>query len=51
MSGYLGGAVATNLRVMGGSPWAAFPVVLGALLWVDLWVRDPRVRQALGRAR
>jgi hypothetical protein len=50
-TGYLGGAFATNLRVMGSSPWIWFPVVLGALLWADLWLRDPRVRGALERPR
>jgi hypothetical protein len=49
VTGYLGGAVATNLRVMGGSPWIIFPVVLGALMWLDLWVRDSRVRAAIAR--
>jgi hypothetical protein len=51
VTGYLGGAVATNLRVMGGSPWIIFPVVLGALMWFDLWVRDSRVRAAIARPR
>ena len=51
VTGYLGGAVATNLRVMGGSPWLVFPVVLGAFLWLDLWLRDPRVRAAVSRPR
>jgi hypothetical protein len=49
LTGYLGGAVASNLRVMGGSPWIIFPVVLGALMWLDLWVRDSRVRAAIAR--
>jgi hypothetical protein len=26
LTGYLGGAVASNVRVMGGSPWIIFPV-------------------------
>ena len=51
LTGYLGGAVATNLRTSNGSPWYAFPILLGALLWLDLWLRDPRVRAAIGRAR
>jgi DoxX-like family len=51
VTGYLGGAVATNLRVMNGSLWIIFPVVLGALMWIDLWVRDSRVRAAIGPTR
>jgi hypothetical protein len=51
VTGYLGGAVATSLRVQGGTAWFLFPAVLGALLWVDLWLRDPRVRATIGRAR
>jgi hypothetical protein len=51
VTGYLGGAVASNLRVMGGSAWIVFPIVLGALLWVDLWARDSRVRAAIVRPR
>lgn len=50
VTGYLGGAVATNLRVQGTSPWTVFPAVLGAVIWLDLWLRDSRVRAAL-RAR
>jgi hypothetical protein len=44
-TGYLGGAVATHIRV--GSPLFShvlFPVYIGALLWVGLWLRDPRLR-------
>jgi hypothetical protein len=51
VTGYLGGAVAGNLRVMGDSPWVIFPVVLGALMWVDLWVRDSRVHAVITRPR
>jgi hypothetical protein len=44
LTGYLGGAVATHVRV--GGP--AFPVVfatgLGVLVWVGLYLRDPRLR-------
>ena len=51
VTGYLGGAVATNLRLTNGSPWFVFPILLGALLWLDLWLRDARVRAAIGRVR
>jgi hypothetical protein len=47
MTGYLGGAVATNVRV--GAPLfnIIFPVFLGALLWGGLWFRDQRLRELL----
>ena len=44
LTGYLGGAVATHLRV--GDPlWThvLFPVYIGALLWGGLALRDARV--------
>ena len=43
----LGGAVATQVRA-GSSVFAvAFPVLLGALLWGGLALRDPRLRAIL----
>ena len=47
-TGYLGGAVATHVRV--GNPMfshALFPVYVGALLWLGLWLRDARLRALL----
>ena len=47
-TGYLGGAVATQLRV--GNPLFSnvlFPVYVAALLWVGLWLRDERLRTVL----
>jgi DoxX-like family len=41
MTGYLGGAILTNLRV-GESVIA--PAVLGVLAWGGLFLRDPRIR-------
>jgi len=41
LTGYLGGAVATHVRV--GDPFLV-PLVLGILVWVGLYLRDPRVR-------
>ena len=41
LTGYLGGATATHLRV--GDPYFA-PVVLGMLLWGGLYLRDRRLR-------
>ena len=45
LTGYLGGAVCTHVRV--GNPLFShvlFPVYVGALLWLGLWLRDVRVR-------
>ena len=45
LTGYLGGAVATNLRA--GAPLFSnvlFPVYLGVLLWGGLYLRDERLR-------
>src|SRR5215203_6848365 len=46
--GYLGGAVATHLRV--GSPLAThvlFPMYVAALIWGGLYLREPRLRALL----
>jgi hypothetical protein len=48
LTGYLGGAVATHVRV--GSPLFShvlFGVYLGMFVWGGLWLRDPRVRALL----
>ena len=45
LTGYLGGAVASHVRV--GDPWfshALFPVYIGLLVWGGLYLRDERVR-------
>ena len=42
VTGYLGGAVATQVRVH--DQWFLFPVVLGVLLWLGLYLRDARLR-------
>ena len=44
-TGYLGGAVFTNLRV--GLPLAShvlFPTYIGLLLWGSLWIQEPRLQ-------
>ena len=49
MTGYLGGAVATHLRV--GDPLfrhIVFPVYVGALVWVGLVLRRPALAALLG---
>lgn len=46
LTGYLGGAAATHIRVA-DYPHAVIPVALGAILWLALVFRDPRMRQLL----
>jgi len=45
LTGYLGGAVATNVRA--GTGWfnTLFPVGMASLAWISLWLRDYRVRE------
>jgi hypothetical protein len=43
LTGYLGGAVATHVRVGDGLFPVLFPVIIGALLWVGLVLRNPRL--------
>jgi hypothetical protein len=49
LTGYLGGAVATHVRVGGGLFPILFPVVLGVLLWGGLVLRDDRVAAVVRR--
>jgi glyoxylase-like metal-dependent hydrolase (beta-lactamase superfamily II) len=42
LTGYLGGATATQVRVE--DPWFIFPVVVGVLVWAGLFLRDGRLR-------
>src|SRR6516225_8502439 len=42
LTGYLGGATATQVRLE--DPWFIFPVVVGVLVWVGLFLRDGRLR-------
>src|SRR5215467_7541884 len=44
LTGYLGGAVATHVRAGQGPFEILFPVVLGALLWGGLYLRNDRLR-------
>lgn len=50
LTGYLGGAVATHVRV--GSPLLShtlFPIYIAALVWGALYLRDERVRGLVAR--
>jgi hypothetical protein len=44
LAGYLGGAVASHVRI--GEPFA-MPLALGVLAWLGLFLRDGRVRALL----
>ena len=51
-TGYLGGAIATHLRI--DNPLLThtlFPIYVAALLWGGLYLRDARVRAAVGSKR
>ena len=41
LTGYLGGAVATHVRA--AEPWF-LPVVFGVVVWLGIYLRDPRLR-------
>jgi hypothetical protein len=41
LTGYLGGATATHVRV--GEPFY-FPIIVGVLVWLGLYLRDARLR-------
>jgi len=42
LTGYLGGATATQVRVV--DPWFVFPVVVAILVWAGLFLRHGRLR-------
>jgi hypothetical protein len=46
LTGYLGGAVATHVRI-GDPARAMIPLVAGVLAWAALYLRDPRIRQLI----
>ncbi len=45
LTGYLGGAIATNLRA-GSGPFETlfFPIVVGLFVWAPLYLTDTRLR-------
>ena len=47
LTGYLGGAVATHVRVSDGLFPISFPIILGVLIWGGLYLRDERLRTLL----
>ena len=51
-TGYLGGAIATHVRL--GNPLfthVLFPIYVALLLWGGLWLRDSRLRELLPGVR
>jgi hypothetical protein len=44
LTGYLGGATATNVRVGSAVFNTCFPVIFGVLVWIGLYLRDRRLR-------
>jgi hypothetical protein len=47
LTGYLGGAVATNLRADAPVFNIVFPAIVGLLIWGGLFLRDARLRALL----
>jgi hypothetical protein len=45
LTGYLGGATATHVRI--SDPTWYSPVIVGMLVWLALYLRDPRIRALL----
>ncbi len=44
LTGFLGGAIASQVRIEAGIFPIVFPVILGAMLWGGLSLRDERLR-------
>ena len=44
LTGYFGGATATHVRIHDNF---AAPVVIGAIAWLALFLRDPRIRELI----
>jgi len=46
MTGYLGGAIATHMRIA-DTARAAIPLIVGLLAWGGVYLRDARVRELI----
>jgi hypothetical protein len=44
IAAYMGGAVATHARI--GEPFV-LQILIGVLVWLGLWLRDPRLHAVL----
>ena len=47
LTGYLGGAVASNVRALTPTFNLVFPVIIACIAWGGLWLRDARLRELL----
>jgi len=47
LTGYLGGAVASNVRAAQGLFNTMFPLIFGVLVWGGLWLRNSGLRNLL----
>ena len=47
LTGYLGGAVATNVRAEQPMFNIVFAVIMACIAWSGLWLREPRLQQLL----
>lgn len=47
LTGHLGGAIAANVRAASPVFNTAFPAVFGVLVWLGLYLREPRLRALL----
>jgi hypothetical protein len=44
LTGYLGGAVSTHVRAGSSTFETIFPVILGVLMWLGIYLRDAQLR-------
>jgi hypothetical protein len=52
VTGFLGGAISAHVRIGElGSPPQVISLLLGAMTWGGLYLRDPRIRAVLPRTR
>lgn len=52
VTGFLGGAICAHVRIGElGSPPELFSLLLGAMTWGGLYLRDPRIRAVLAIIR
>jgi hypothetical protein len=51
LTGYLGGAIATHVRAESGVFPLVFPLIIGAMLWGGLYLRDARLRALVAAQR
>lgn len=45
VTGYIGGAIATHVRI--GDYFLVPHILIGVLVWLGVWLRDPRLRELL----